>query len=301
MTIILTQAVRIAGTTQPIGTQLTLEGGAEGDLVHRGCATYVTDPHSGEGDTTVRATTNPLTGGIRLAFPDGSNRLMPYILAKSAIPMILCSSGSMGNNGAITGLTALPTTYADAYIYLPANAISAGSSAGLYYFVGSSTTAGTVYNNAYTSGVPTIPASPTAFVTTGPGAFAQSTSEITLQTITVLGGSMGANGELRCQNLMWSNNNSGTSKSLRARIASDLLSVTQPTTTTFSRNMVAFQNRGVVNKNVANPYQNYGATNSTMYTSINTAIDQSFTFTGQLAAATDFIVLEGYAIEVLPS
>lgn len=64
MTIILTQAVRIAGTTQPIGTQLTLEGGAEGDLVHRGCATYVTDPHSGEGDTTVRATTNPLTGGI---------------------------------------------------------------------------------------------------------------------------------------------------------------------------------------------------------------------------------------------
>ena len=105
MTIILTQAVRIAGTTQPIGTQLTLEGGAEGDLVHRGCATYVTDPHSGEGDTTVRATTNPLTGGISLSAA-GVTCGAPSVNGRkyTSINLLLNQSGAV---------EVLPTDYSD--------------------------------------------------------------------------------------------------------------------------------------------------------------------------------------------
>src|ERR1700693_852831 len=93
---------------------------------------------------------------------------------QNAIPMILPSSGTIGNNGALSALTALPTIYANAYLYFPAGAIVAGSLAGLYYCIMSSTTAGTIYNNTYdtTLGVmPTIPANPVPFVTPGPGAY----------------------------------------------------------------------------------------------------------------------------------
>jgi hypothetical protein len=102
---------------------------------------------------------------------------VPVTQSKSALPMISVSTGSMANNGAISGLTALPFTYASCYLYLPTNAIVAGSAAGWYYAQMSSATAGTVFNNTYTTGVPTIPTSPTAFATTGPGAFTGDTTE----------------------------------------------------------------------------------------------------------------------------
>ncbi len=98
------------------------------------------------------------------------------VLFRCVTPFIIVSSGSMGNNGALTVTTALPWTPIRSYVYLPANAISAGSAAGWYYAVFSSTTAATVYNNVYdpASGIePVVPTSPTAFATTGPGAYTQ--------------------------------------------------------------------------------------------------------------------------------
>lgn len=104
----------------------------------------------------------------------GSNPV-PFVLLSSTIPFVMVSSGTMGNNGALSGLTAVAFAYPRAYVYLPSGAISAGSAAGWYYAVFSYTTAATVYNNTYTTGTPTVPASPTAFVTTGPGAYTQTT------------------------------------------------------------------------------------------------------------------------------
>ena len=75
----------------------------------------------------------------------------PQTLGQSHIPFVLLSSGTMGNNGAISLLSgAVATAYPNAYVYLPALAIAAtgpGSAAGWYYAVFSSTTALTVYNN----------------------------------------------------------------------------------------------------------------------------------------------------------
>ena len=45
----------------------------------------------------------------------------------STIPLILPSSGSMGNNGALTLTTALDSSYANAFFYMPASAIASGS------------------------------------------------------------------------------------------------------------------------------------------------------------------------------
>lgn len=102
------------------------------------------------------------------------NPTFPRSLFRSNIAFILPSSGSMGDNGALTLTVALAHVYTPAYVYLPANAIVAGSAAGWYYTTFASTTLGTVFNHTYdptVGGVPTVHASPTAFATTGPGAY----------------------------------------------------------------------------------------------------------------------------------
>jgi hypothetical protein len=63
MTILLTQATRIAGIPIAAGTQQTLEASLEADLVARKMATYISDPATALSDVPamVRKT---LTGGL---------------------------------------------------------------------------------------------------------------------------------------------------------------------------------------------------------------------------------------------
>lgn len=124
----------------------------------------------------------------------------PLRLFRTSIPFVYPSSGSIGNNGALSGITALPQAYPVAYVYVKADAIVAGSAAGWYYAVFASTTAATLYNNVYTSGVPAIPTTPTAFATTGPGAYTQTTgSNITGPTFTMPANTFGPEGRLRVE------------------------------------------------------------------------------------------------------
>jgi hypothetical protein len=117
------------------------------------------------------------------------------IVAHTAIPFIHISSGSIAANGAISGITALPSAYPRAYCYFPANALATSISAGWYYCTFSTTTAGVAFLDTYTSGVPTIPSSPTA-VTDGKGAYTGDITERAGITLTVPAGAMGPNGEL---------------------------------------------------------------------------------------------------------
>lgn len=123
----------------------------------------------------------------------------PRSLFDCRIPFIMPSSGSMANNGAVTLSVALPAVFPESYVYFPANAIVAGSAAGWYFTVFSSTTVGSVKNNLYDPSLglaPTVPGSPTAFVTTGPGAF---TAVITTQqgpTFTLPANTIGIAGKM---------------------------------------------------------------------------------------------------------
>lgn len=147
------------------------------------------------------AATTPLAGtevfpivqnGITCNTPVSNLLAGRYIIG---IPFVYASSGTMGDNGALSGIAAVNSTYANAYVYLPANAIAAGSTAGWYYAVFSSTTAATVYNNKYTTGVPSVPASPTAFVTTGLGAYTQANAN-TGPTIVLPANTLSVNGRI---------------------------------------------------------------------------------------------------------
>ena len=229
-----------------------------------------------------------------------------FVLAQNGIPIILPSSGSIGNNGALTGLTTLPATYANCYMYFPANAISSGSAAGLYYTVMSSATAGTIYNNTYTSGVPAIPGSPTAFSTTGPGAYTQTTaSAITLGTVVVTGGVIGAQGRLNIEHL-WDVADNTDGKTCTVAVAGN--AVMQATINTVSGGygwggLCYIWNQGVQNKQVSAYKYNQngfvgtdGAANT--HIAVDTSTNQNVTFTGNLAVATDFIVLDAWTVEV---
>lgn len=228
----------------------------------------------------------------------------------NAIPVFLQSSGSIGNNGALTAITALPVTYPSIYLYFPVNAIAAGVAAGLYYCVMSSTTAGTIYNNVYDPSLgvlPTIPSSPTAFSTTGPGAYTQTTAaDITLVGVTIPGGSMGASGVLDIISSWESATNNANAKTTKVKIGATLIGLTPALASTITvRSHHLFSNRGSQSVNfygasssIHGAFINSGSTLVTTPSAINMATDQILYFTMQLATATDGAGLNMMSVKI---
>lgn len=227
-------------------------------------------------------------------------------LAAVAIPFIIAPTGTMANNGAITLGTALSTTYANAYINLPANAIQAGSLAGWYFCQMSSTTVGTVFNNAYTTGLPAIPVAPTSFVSTGPGAYTGVTTSVTGPQLPVQANTMGPNGILRITQLSAVPLNTN-SKTIGINVgATTVYALTLTGASNYANESITtVWNRGVSNSNISmnSPGTGLGSPvsgTSLTYSSINFAATQNISFTGQLAVATDYFVMEALMIEVFP-
>lgn len=227
-------------------------------------------------------------------------------LMHTAIPMILPSSGSIGDDGALSLTTSLLSTYPSCYMYFPEDAIAEGVAAGLYYVVMSAANAGTIYNNTYTSGKPTIPGSPTAFDTTGPGAYTQSTSEITLITQTLPGNSLGIDGELSIWYSWLNGANTANNKIARIRLGGTavhgvtLNNANQDSNSAFFlRNMgsasVQSTNNGVSGS--ARSFQEYTSGAYGQFT-IDTASDVSVTLTAQIAADANFFIYSSARMEI---
>lgn len=223
------------------------------------------------------------------------------ILSVSAIPFIKAPSGTMGNNGAVSAMTALPATYSNgAYLYLPASAISAGSSAGWYWFVGSSTTAGTVYNNTYTSGTPTQVQSPTTFSTTGPGAFTGSTSAITAVSLTVPANTIGKNGVLRVEYGI-NENGTGGNKTFAVNFGgTDCLTFVNTSQTSVT-GVCNVRNRGFTNSQVMDGLairSSGSAAGGLTDAAIDTTAASTLSFILTTAVATDYLMLSDYWMSV---
>jgi hypothetical protein len=227
---------------------------------------------------------------------------MNYQLLQTNVPVFLPSSGSIGNNGSLTLTTALDTTYANAYMYFPANAIAAGVAAGLYFVQMSSTTVGTIYNNTYTSGKQSIPSSPTAFVTTGPGAYTQTTgADINLILTTLPGSSLGSNGSLFVfpQEVVSS---SANNKIFRLKLDSTTTNTHLGTTIGQSSSPMVVRNKGVQNRNVSNNATGFttGGTGP-VHTTLDTSSDITLTLTANLANASDYAGFAGLLVQINPS
>lgn len=243
-----------------------------------------------------------------LATPPGfrDNRGNPSYTAACHVPIILPSSGSVGANGALSGITALPTTYsAGAWMHFPAGAVYSGSAAGFYWTVMSSTTAGTIYNSTFTPGTSTFcsTGTTTAVSDAGPGAYTASTSEIDMAYWTIPANSMGPNGWAELSEIRV-NNNSGNNKTHQVRYSgtgSTIVYQVILTTGPEHQNNVIIRNRGATNRNMVfgisnTPYTAGAGTPG--YMTVDTTANTNLVTTGTKAVATDNVILEGGFLRV---
>lgn len=235
------------------------------------------------------------------------------IFSQSAIPFIKSSSGTMGNNCAISAMTALPKTFSGgAYLYLPAGAIAAGvpAAADWYWFVASSTTAGTCYNQTYANnkdsvGTPRIPSANTAFSTTGPGAYVGVTGGVTSVSLTLPANSMGINGYVALDAAFSGNSSAGT-KSDAILFGGSTVSSLTLTTTTSTVHSARVVNRGVTNiQSMSRLAGSSGAVGigSTRDpdTTNDTTAAVTIAFNVNCNTATDHHILEMYSVQVMRS
>jgi hypothetical protein len=221
------------------------------------------------------------------------------VISARALPFIIAPSGTMAANGAITLGTALPQTYANAYVYLPASAIGTGSAAGWYFAQFTSATLGTVFNNPYVSGPPNIPVNPVPFATAGPGAYTGVTTAVTGPSFTIPAGAMGPNGTLRVSHV-WSFPGNGNNKTVAIAFGGVTIVSTTQTTNISVSGLLTLMNRGTPAAQVGGNSFTIGAAGvSTPNFAVNTAASQALTMSGTLAVATDFIVMEAALVEIL--
>lgn len=236
-----------------------------------------------------------------------------FIMAAFAIPMVLPPTGSVGANGALTlGGTGI-ISYAgaagyatDCYMYFAAGAVASGSPAGFYYTKMSSATGGVIYNNRYSAprfGRPAIPATPTAIVDAGPGAYTGVTTAVSLFDIVVPAKLLGPHGQIRCAFTVDTKNTAG-SKTLGAGFGG---------ISTFFSAIANSQGYGFITttRNVnsrskqVTMYGGYGdvgsAGQNTYTSSVDSTVDQDYVVSAQMAAATDYVVLTGLTLEILCS
>jgi hypothetical protein len=237
-----------------------------------------------------------ITGGNTLFLPAGA--------AKGGIPLIALSSGSVAAGGGISGITALPIAYPAAYCWFPANILAASIAAGWYYCTFSSTTTGTAFLNTYTSGVPAIPASPTA-VTAGQGAFTGVIGELFAQTFTIPANALGINGQI----LGWfqgQQNSTANNKVFRARYSGTggtiLFALNQVSTQKSAGGQFVITNAGVTNVQTAGALALHASpdnNNAPAGLGVDTTAATSVVFSMEKALATDNMITQSAVIGVL--
>lgn len=239
----------------------------------------------------VKSQTNA-DGSTSLLGPSGEIvHSTPIILGavQSGIP----SSGVVGANGALTVSTAFLETYSDGcWLYFPAGAVYAGSLAGLYWVVMSSTTVGTIYNNLLTlPGTVNAPASPTPIVAAGPGAYTQTLAEIVIAAGTVPAGSLGSSGVLQIASLVRHNSSAGA-KSWKANYGGTNFAIRSSTTTTLSNRVCSVYNSGSTSRQVSTRWVGPDATATTdpTFGTVDTTVDQVASVSVTLAASADWVV-----------
>jgi hypothetical protein len=243
-----------------------------------------------------------ITGTVTAAQVTG----IETVVAKWGVPVILASSGTMGNNGAVSAMTALPATYAGgAWLYLPAGAVAAGvpATAAFRWFVGSSTTAGTVYDSTWDgSGIPPM-GTATPYVTTGPGAFTGiAAGEIVVATVTIPAGAMGPNGYMDVDFGHQINTAAGN-KTPRIRLsgaAGTVLTGAALSTTNYPMGRLKLSNLGLATRQRAfyDLMAAGGVFSAVSYANIDTTVATTLVFSLEKATATNHVLFEDVSVRI---
>lgn len=216
------------------------------------------------------------------------------LIGASAVATIIPSSGTSNATGQITHTTALPAQpVGTVRIFLPAGVVTAGSQgtgAGLYSVTYSSTTVCQLTGTG---------------IVTANAAYTQVITEQILRTDTIPAGGMGIDGGLLAYST-WSFPNNANNKSIRVRLGgiggTAHLAISLTTQVSYF-DVRKIRNRGSASLQVGASAAGVtlGASTSAVSTgAIDTSAAQDLVYTGQLAAATDFLILEARETWLLP-
>lgn len=214
----------------------------------------------------------------------------PEMLSRSAVPVILPSSGSSNATGQITLTTALPAQPTGTVgVFLPAGVVTAGSQgsgAGVYQATFSSTTVCQLTGTG---------------IVTGNAAYTQAITEVTLVSVTTPGGVMGLNGGLE----VWTNfsvANNVNNKIPRVKLGGTRFGQYAPASVVGAQWITKIRNRGSASVQISqgDNVAGVGNTNAPTIGAVDTSVDQALTITGQLAVATDYLILEFQEVRLSP-
>lgn len=223
-----------------------------------------------------------------------------------SVPVAIAPTGSVAANGALTLGTALLATYSGGlYLWLPAGAAFAGSAAGFYFAVMSSTTLGTIYNITLGAGSPVIPAASSlvsnVIVAAGPGAYTGATTAQTF-SIPLNSNILGAQGFARITEMFQTNNSAGV-KTFSVAIGGQTVFSSTATTSngTTAQQLLASQGSQLVNVLTANAAQPLGVATNVQatigFTGSGSNTPPSLVVSLTLAAATDWVMLSALFAE----
>lgn len=248
--------------------------------------------------------------------PTVNGYTVPYNLFQWGVPVFLPATGDF-NAGVVTLGTAISnangcTSTTGCYMYFPSGAICAtcnagGVSAAAAYFCqnsGVSTTVFNCFNNKLTSGVPVTISSPTAFVSPGdPAGYTQTTASlIPLITLTIPGGTMGANGSLFIKTLGQRSNNADTVIQ-EWTFGGTNIAIASTVSVNWYAMERTLQNVGIGNAQVAMGVVTGGTdmnlnTNNSTFIGISSGSDQALVFNCQINTATDICAIWGGKVQV---
>ena len=296
MTIILTKPVRVGGVELAAATTQTFAADVEADLISRGAATpvFLAPGAVAPGDNHI-AEHRQLGGVANQIAAFGT----PFVILPgdgAAVGMFFTgTAGAFTLSAAI--LTSAWNVLKGCWCYLPANFGGKTYPAGWYWAVFSSDTAGILYNNVYSSGIPTRPATLTPFADNLSGWLTQTTSEITGPTgFMYRGGSMGPNGALK-SHFRSLGNTTGT-KTFKGYIGSSVFSSIAPTVNPTTEIITSFCNLGVENAQLVSGINsntgvgiNSNVFTTSSYSSIDTTSNGTISYSLQISTTAACAIL----------
>lgn len=229
-----------------------------------------------------------------------------FKLAQTAIPFVYLGTCNIGNNGALTSVPGLPATYSNGcYVLVPTHGISASIPAAptWYFCIMSSATAGTIYNNVYTSGTPFLytASTATAFSTTGPGAVTGLATAQNGPNWSIPANTLGPNGVLELA-AVYGCQGSTNSKTCAVKLGSATI-YTQATTTAANVACLALltcQNQGVTGAQVSNQTGTLGfSATAQTYSTQDTTTALTLAMNGTKVAA-ESLVFDSFSATVTP-
>lgn len=218
----------------------------------------------------------------------------------TCVPVIIPNSSTVATNGGIT-VTALPTTYSGgAWVYLPAGAVVDGS-AGYYWTVFSSTTAGSVKTNYIDPTADFLPYIPTGTLTTAVGSNASYTTpaatDINMLNIALPANYLRDNSPVRMFSRIVVRNSADdkiVKHILDTAAVGNLVMGSQTYTTSVGGSLSTAMFSRSSNRQVTGSFGD-STTSTTTYGTIDTTVASNLLVTGQLEVATsDYIVLEAF-------